>query len=130
MSRREFPAKVKVSAFERSGGKCESCGAKLFGGNIEYDHSRADGLYGEPTLGNCVVLCKTCHSAKTRTDVARIAKAKRSERAHIGANTPGRSFPASRSSGVTKKLDGSVVTRQTQAEKHRATMAARKIRCD
>ena len=33
--RNEFPAKVQMAAFERFGGRCEQCTAKLFPGRIE-----------------------------------------------------------------------------------------------
>lgn len=79
--RREFTKKTKSEAFLRSKGLCERCTAKLFDGNIEYDHSTACGIDGDNTLENCVVLCRNCHSAKTtKEDVPRIAKAKRNYR--------------------------------------------------
>lgn len=84
--RREFPAKVKVAAFERAGGRCEECTARLGPGNVEYDHHIPDGLGGEPVLDNCVVLCRTCHRSKTSTqDVPRISKMKRQRAKHVGA---------------------------------------------
>lgn len=90
MSRREFDTKTKVAAFKRAGGKCEDCGRILgHGYKTHYDHAIADGLGGEPTLANCVVLCQPCHDVKTATlDIPAIAKAKRREAAHIGATRP------------------------------------------
>lgn len=85
MSRREFPARVKVAAFSRAEGCCEACGARLSVGKVAYDHINPDGLTGEPTLENCQVLCLPCHKAKTTGDVADIAKAKRREAKHLGA---------------------------------------------
>lgn len=85
MNRREFPDKVKSQAFEHAAGRCESCTAKLFPGNIHYDHVIPDALGGEPTLENCEVLCKSCHGVKTRTkDVPSIAKVKRIAKGHRG----------------------------------------------
>lgn len=89
--RREFPKQVKRDAFMRADGFCEhkGCGCKLFRGNIFYDHVIPDGLGGEPTLDNCQVLCKSCHNIKTRkTDVPRIAKAKRIHDRDIGIRKP------------------------------------------
>jgi 5-methylcytosine-specific restriction endonuclease McrA len=112
MSRREFSAKVKVAAFERSGGHCESCTARLHVGRFAYDHVLPDALGGEPVLSNCEVICDACHGAKThKSDVPRIAKMKRQRVAHLGAKPKGRGFPCSRASGFKKKLDGTVVRR-------------------
>lgn len=114
MSRKEFSAKVKDQAFKRSKGACEGCGRKLFTGDINYDHVNADGLTGEPVLGNCAVLCRSCHDLKTRTqDVPAIAQAKRRERAHLGIKRKpkGRPMPGGRNSPWRKKINGEVVRR-------------------
>ncbi len=88
--RKEFPAKVRRAALARSGGICEDvtagyrCQSKLGPGNVEYDHQIPDGLGGEPTLENCVVLCRIHHKIKTSTqDVPRMAKADRSKARHL-----------------------------------------------
>jgi|SRR5215510_8311170 len=86
--RLEFSAKTKEQAYRRSGGHCECCGVQLATGNIAYDHRIANALTGEPSLENCQCLCRACHAAKTRLDVAHIAKAKRRERRHIGIRPP------------------------------------------
>lgn len=85
--RRDFPAKVKVAAFQRANGRCENpqCGAKVSAPKLAYDHILPDALGGEPTLENCQVLCLECHQEKTGTDVGRIRKADRQHRNHIGA---------------------------------------------
>jgi len=85
--RREFPSKVRIEAFGRAGGKCESCGVVIRPGNgPHYDHRVPDAVGGEPTLDNCAVLCKACHSVKTSTeDVPAIAKTKRIRNRHINA---------------------------------------------
>ncbi len=86
MTRREFPAKVRVAAFERAAGRCEreDCRKQLFPGDIFYDHVIPDALGGEPTLENCQVLCKSHHDPKTRAeDIPRIAKTKRIHQKHV-----------------------------------------------
>lgn len=84
--RREFTRKVMSAAWERCGGRCEHCTAKLFPGHIEYDHIIPDALGGEPTLDNCQVLCTACHSAKTgKIDVPTIRKSDRIRDKHHGA---------------------------------------------
>ncbi len=112
MMRREFSTKVKAAAFQRSGGACEQCTAKLYVGKFHFDHRIADGLNGEPTLANCVVLCLACHSEKTaKHDVPAIARAKRREARHIGAVRSSRPMPGSRGTKFRKRMDGSVVLR-------------------
>lgn len=63
--RREFSQATKKEAWKRCEGKCESCGTPFDGRRPEYDHDLPDGLYGEPTLENCKVLCPKCHKLKT-----------------------------------------------------------------
>jgi 5-methylcytosine-specific restriction protein A len=110
MTRREFPAKVKVAAFERAKGQCEICGARLTVGKYRYDHKLPDALGGEPTLENCVVQCLPCDKPKTAEDVTRIRKADRQRRIHLGIR-PKSKFPCSRDSKFKKTLDGRVILR-------------------
>lgn len=96
VTRREFPAKVRALAFQRSGGNCEQCTARLMPGKFRYDHTLPDFLGGEPTLDNCKVLCTSCDGVKTyEGDVPRIAKTKRQLARHIGAVAKPRGFPKS-----------------------------------
>jgi 5-methylcytosine-specific restriction endonuclease McrA len=94
MSRKEFPRNVKVAAIKRAtiGGNtiCERCGNLAM--RFEIDHATPDGLGGEPTLSNAVLLCLPCHREKTSGDVASIAKAKRVEAKHVGATRPKQSI--------------------------------------
>lgn len=111
--RREFTRKIKVAAFERAQGRCEDCAAKLMPGRIEYDHRIPDALGGDPTLENCVVLCSTCHGAKTAgEDVPRIAKMKRIRDKHVGAKAPSKhKLPGSKDSPWKQKVGGTWVPR-------------------
>jgi len=87
--RREFTKQVKLAAWRRSGGRCETCTSKLFPGNTHFDHLIPDGLGGEPTLDNCRAVCRSCHGVKTaKEDVPAIAKAKRRELSRIGVKKP------------------------------------------
>lgn len=116
MSRREFPAKVKVAAFQRCGGLCESCGAVLRPGKFQYDHRVMDAMGGEPTLENCEVLCDVpCHQTKTSThDIPALAKAKRLEARRLNADRPSRNpLPGGRRSRLKKLVTGEVVDRFT-----------------
>lgn len=107
--RREFPAKVRVAAYERCGGKCEACSAPLRPGRFAYDHVLPDGLGGAPVIENCAVLCDACHSAKTTgQDVPRIAKAKRVRAKHLNAK-PRRPWPGT--DKWKRKVNGETVRR-------------------
>ena len=103
MKRQEFTTKVKLQAWERANGRCEKCTAKLFPGNIAFDHIVPCAFGGEPVLLNCSVLCRSCHDGKTyRKDLKDIAKGKRIRRKHIGVR--GRT-----SFHGWRRFDGSIV---------------------
>lgn len=89
MTRREFPRSVKVAVVKRATREsvvyCEACGAQAKRWQI--DHVRPDGLGGDPTLGNAMLICEACFSAKNPADTRAIAKAKRREARHIGVKT-------------------------------------------
>lgn len=119
VSRSKFPAKVKAAAFKRccdANGipHCEDCGIVLTAGNIEYDHDKADGLGGEPTLENCKVRCKkVCHRKKTHEqDRPIMAKADAQRKASFGLKPKSsRPMPGGRDSKWKKKIGGGVVLR-------------------
>lgn len=120
MTRRNFPKAIKLAAYERAKGKCEECGGRLVTGKFEYDHVLADGLCGEPTLDNCMVVCAnfpgSCHGIKTRKhDIPAIAKAKRMKCKHIGAKSS-RPFPGGRKSKFKRKVSGEVVLREPEID--------------
>ena len=109
MARQEFSTKVRALAFERAGGHCEGCTARLMPGRFAYDHILPDALGGEPTLENCAVICRACHDDKThKADVPRIAKMKRQKSAHLGARKSARPLPGSRASGIRRRMNGTV----------------------
>jgi 5-methylcytosine-specific restriction protein A len=108
MTRREFPAKIRLAAYERAGGHCEVCTAKLYPGKFRYDHRIPDALGGEPTLQNCVVQCVACDAPKTAADQTTIAKSKRIRAKHAGIRKTTRPLPGSRASGIRKRMSGQV----------------------
>jgi 5-methylcytosine-specific restriction protein A len=108
MTRREFPAKVRLAAYERAGGHCEVCTAKLYPGKFRYDHRIPDALGGEPALENCVVQCVACDAPKTAADQTTIAKSKRIRAKHAGIRKTTRPLPGSRASGIRKRMSGQV----------------------
>jgi 5-methylcytosine-specific restriction protein A len=93
VTRREFPNKVRIAAFERAKGHCEKCTARLVVGKFAYDHVIADALGGEPTLENCAVLCDSCHGIKTPSDTTAAAKVKRIRAKQVAGIKRRSSFP-------------------------------------
>jgi hypothetical protein len=116
--RREFPAKVKAAALKRCMDAkgiphCEGCGIELTAGNTAYDHDKADGLGGEPSLDNCKVLCiRICHKRKTfGQDNPRMQKADRQRKSSFGIKAKARSLPGGRNSPFKIKIGGGVERR-------------------
>lgn len=87
VTRREFPKSVRVAVIKRATVNgvviCEKCGA--IAKKFQIDHVRADGLLGEPVLGNAMLICEPCYAEKNPADAKAIAQAKRREAKHIGA---------------------------------------------
>jgi 5-methylcytosine-specific restriction enzyme A len=109
--RQEFTKATKLEAWTRSGGRCQCCTAKLFPGNIEYHHDKECTYGGSNDSGNCIVLCRACHSAITRKRTAAIAKSNRVRAGHLGIKRTSRPMPGSRASGWRKRMDGTVERR-------------------
>jgi 5-methylcytosine-specific restriction protein A len=97
MNRSEFSKQVRRDALKRSGGFCEGvgelygvafgtrCNAPLSYG-VEFDHWPIAATEPDCTgLDNCVAVCPTCHSYKTRKyDIPAQAKSKRVRDKHQG----------------------------------------------
>jgi 5-methylcytosine-specific restriction endonuclease McrA len=100
LSRKEFSKATKVEVIKRATKNgnvyCEACGA--LAKKWEIDHVQPDGLCGSNLLANAQLLCRLCHVAKTKDDVARIAKAKRVEARALGV----RKRPTLKSRGFEK----------------------------
>ena len=98
-ARSEFTKATKLAAFQRSGGHCEKCGAKLYPAQFEYHHDLECTYGGAAGAENCLVLCKTCHRLITRQRTADIAKSNRVRDRHLGIKRPKRSIPGRRFNG-------------------------------
>lgn len=108
----EFTRKIKLAAFERAGGRCEKCTARLVPGKFRFDHILPLALGGESSLANCQCTCVTCDAPKTAEDISRIRKADRQQARHIGAKARTRNpLPGGRDSKFKRKIDGTVVPR-------------------
>jgi hypothetical protein len=83
----------------RQGGLCAACGAELT--DFDVDHVLPLGLDGPDDDGNTEAICIPCHRAKTKADVARIAKAKRQTKA--GAKVSRTPLPARADGGWDRR---------------------------
>ena len=112
--RLEFPKRVKLEAWQRSGGNCDACGAHLYPGKWHLDHIKPSAFGGEPVLDNAACLCLPCHTRKTGTkDIPAVAKSNRVRAKHLGFQKKrGPGLPGSRRSRWKRKLDGTVVERK------------------
>lgn len=101
MTRREFSKAIRVAVIKRatknSAVYCEACGA--LAKRFQIDHVRADGLLGEPTIENAMLICEPCWRVKNPQDATAIARAKRREAKAIGATRPKQSI---KSAGFAK----------------------------
>lgn len=79
MTRRRFSAKARAALFLAARGRCALCGEKITG-RWEADHVVPLALGGADTVAQLQVCCRPCHVAKSKVDVARIAKARRCEK--------------------------------------------------
>lgn len=98
MARSNFSVKTKKAAAERASGHCENkqCGLPFSASNpAEFDHELPDGLGGDNSLENCVVLCRACHKAKTVSeDRPKIDKATRLRNKRLGLQPAKRKWPS------------------------------------
>ena len=111
----EFSELIKAKAYARANGKCEGCGFLLKKNNRHYDHIKPMEMGGKSELGNCQLLCTSCHTKKTgEEDIPAIAKSNRAMKAHAGlTRRKSRPIPGSIASGIRKKLNGTVEFRVT-----------------
>jgi len=109
-----IPVRVKLRVFDACGGRCAECDRKLgIGGDgPEYDHITALVNGGENREANIQCLCKPCHRAKTRTDVATKSKDRRVKAKHLGIERPKQRLPGGKDSKWKRKVTGEWVARQ------------------
>lgn len=74
--RKAIPRAWKDAALARTGGQCARLDCEVTTG-LEFDHMLALGLQGKHAAENIEPLCGPHHQAKTKRDVAMIARAKR-----------------------------------------------------
>lgn len=111
--RAEFSRKTMELAWLRAGGHCQECGKQIRAGDgPEYDHDKPAFYGGGNELANCRVLCRPCHSLKTRSyNSVEMPKSRRLIRKGGGLRgkaLKGRPMPGTRASGVRKRMNGDV----------------------
>lgn len=92
--RKPFPAAVRKTVAERSGGVCEIEGCE--NPAAHFDHHFPVALGGESTLENCRHLCEPCNAAKGRLEAKMALRADKMG-GRIGQQ-------ARRKAGKTKKI--------------------------
>lgn len=105
------PDRVKLRVFRRYDGRCYLTGTKIRTGDAwDVEHVKAVGLGGENRERNLRPALKEPHKVKTKADTARIRKADRQARAHLGLKPKPKRPLKSRGFDKTrrKRMDGTV----------------------
>ncbi|ACB23234.1 HNH endonuclease [Methylobacterium radiotolerans] len=116
--RRTLSGRRRLQAWERTAGTCVICGQHIDGVRERWivEHIRALELGGADDLKNMGPAHEACGREKTRDDHARAAKAKRQKIRYLGAVVgPARPLPGSRVCALKRKVNGTVVLRETHA---------------
>lgn len=116
MDRPHLSTKERARLFALHSGICHLCEGKIDGTREawEIEHIVPVALIGRAaeTDENRKPVHSKCHKAKTRQDVANIARAKRREARHIGAKAASRTpLPCGKASPWRKKISGEIVRR-------------------
>lgn len=122
MARQEFSKAVLRAALARADGRCEGvltdgsrCPCALQVGWFHYDHIVPAALTEDASFGNCQVLCRPCHAAKTAVDVGVIARVRRLRDRHVGIASPHRRpLPGGKASPFKRLIGGRVVRRDKE----------------
>ena len=106
--------------------RCELCECPIGPGqDWDISHGHAPAALGGDPSGIAHRRCNREDGAKYVTPL--VAKAKRMARAHKGCTRSATPLPCGRNSRWRKRMDGSVVPRQSQSEMLAETLARRRI---
>lgn len=109
----KIPDRVKLRIWEREGGRCWLTGRKIMPGDVyDFDHKTALCNGGTHSEDNLAPALRAAHRIKTAGDVKQKAKSARIRARHAGIKKPSR-MAGSRDSNVRKRLDGTVVYRDS-----------------
>jgi hypothetical protein len=121
----EIPKAVKLEVFKRAGGpeavRCEGCGMLMGGKRFDYDHSHPEVFQttpkGErpPIIADDVKLLgyECCHKDKSAREHKANCHSKRIIDDMAYVDEPRHPLPFGRKSRLKKRMDGSVVDRET-----------------
>ena len=110
--RRSISKKERAEIFNARNGKCHICGQKIHPQEKwDIEHIIPLALGGEDGGDNLDLAHQSCHRDKTKTDVGRLAKAKRQAAYHNGKKLSKTPLPCGKSSKWKRKLNGSLVLR-------------------
>ena len=111
--RKSLSTKTRVGIFQRHNGICDICHGKITVGDLwDVSHRIPLELGGADDETNWFPAHRKCHKETTyKEDIPKIAKAKRLEAKNTGAFRKRSNWPCGKSSGLKRKLDGTVVKR-------------------
>jgi 5-methylcytosine-specific restriction endonuclease McrA len=113
--RRSMTPLRRARIFEAAGGVCHICRLRIAVGEPwEAEHIVALEISGDDSDANIAPAHVACHRAKTAEDAGRIAKARRVHAKHIGAYRAKATLPGSRASKWKRRVDGTVVRRDSE----------------
>jgi 5-methylcytosine-specific restriction endonuclease McrA len=112
-ARPKLTAKQRAEIFRDNEGRCHICTRKIAPGESwDAEHPLARGLGGSDKPKDLRPAHVDCHKPKTREDRRIMAKADRSLKRYIGVKRTRNPLPGSRTSGLKKKMDGTVERRK------------------
>lgn len=114
MTRRRISPSERVAIFHRFGGECHLCGERIgLSERWDVEHVIPLEMGGDEAKGsaNLKPAHVNCHKTKSSVDAWQLAKAKRNEARHIGADKPRSVIPGSKASGWKRKIDGTLERR-------------------
>ena len=107
-----IPPRVRLRIWIRANGICQICTRRIFGEIPQYDHVIALINGGGHRENNIQLVCFTCHTSKSRDDVAEKSMIYHKRLKHIGIKkTSSRPMPGTKASGLKKRMDGTVERR-------------------
>jgi 5-methylcytosine-specific restriction protein A len=104
MTRRSMTTLRRARIFDAAQGVCHICGITIDGTREKWeaDHKTALEISGDDTDDNLAPAHVHCHKAKTKQDVAIIAKCRRVHAKHVGAARTKKKMPY-------RRFDGTIV---------------------
>ncbi len=114
----DVPERVMERLWKACGGRCRGCGVNLSDQAWDVDHIIAlinwiGEDHGNRESNLQVLGLKCCHRPKTREDMRLKHQTSRRIRRHTGIKRPRNPMQGSKGSKLQKRMDGSVVNRET-----------------